>query len=120
VVLAPSTADTYHLINVAALEAMKPTAVLINLARGALIDEAALAQALRQQQIAGAALDVFETEPLPSDSPLWQFENVIVSPHVSGFTPHYDERASELFAENLRHYLNGEPLLNRVERERGY
>ena len=120
VVLAPSTADTYHLINVAALEAMKPTAVLINLARGALIDEAALAQALRQQQIAGAALDVFEEEPLPADSPLWQFENVILSPHVSGFTPHYDERASDLFVENLRRYLNEEPLLNLVERSRGY
>lgn len=120
VVLAPSTAESYHLINAAALAAMKPTAVLINLARGALVDEAALVNALQQQHIAGAALDVFETEPLPADSPLWQFENVIVSPHVSGFTPHYDERASELFAENLRRYLNGEPLLNRVERARGY
>ncbi|MCB0181631.1 MAG: D-2-hydroxyacid dehydrogenase [Anaerolineae bacterium] len=120
VVLAPSTTDTYHLINAAALETMKPTAVFINLARGALVDEAALVNALRQQQIAGAALDVFEEEPLPADSPLWQFENVILSPHVSGFTPHYDERASDLFVENLRRYLNEEPLLNLVERSRGY
>lgn len=120
VVLTPSTAETYHLINAAALETMKPTAVLINLARGALVDETALVNALRQQQIAGAALDVFETEPLPADNPLWQFENVIVSPHVSGFTPHYDERASDLFAENLRRYINGAPLLNQVERARGY
>ncbi|MGH2537513.1 MAG: NAD(P)-dependent oxidoreductase, partial [Candidatus Promineifilaceae bacterium] len=68
----------------------------------------------------GAGLDVFETEPLPADSPLWAMENVIISPHISGFTPHYDERAVELFSENLRRYLAGEPLLNTVNRELGY
>ncbi|HMQ51817.1 MAG TPA: D-2-hydroxyacid dehydrogenase [Anaerolineae bacterium] len=120
VLLAPLTSETHHLISTAALEKMKPTGVLINLARGALVDEAALVKALNQQQITGAALDVFEEEPLPADNPLWQFENVILSPHISGFTPNYDERASELFAENLRRYLNREPLLNLVERAREY
>lgn len=120
VLLAPLTSETHHLISTATFEKMKPTAVLINLARGALVDEAALVKALNQQQIAGAALDVFEEEPLPADNPLWQFENVILSPHISGFTPNYDERASELFAENLRRYLNREPLLNLVDRAREY
>jgi D-2-hydroxyacid dehydrogenase (NADP+) len=99
---------------------MKPTALLVNVARGAVVDEAALILALREGWIAGAALDVFEQEPLPANSLLWKMENVIISPHISGFTPHYDERATALFAENLRRYLAGEPLLNRVEREREY
>jgi phosphoglycerate dehydrogenase-like enzyme len=120
VVLAPLTPDTRYLIGAEALAQMKPTAYLFNLARGGLVDELALIEALRQGQIAGAGLDVFAIEPLPADSPLWQFENVIISPHVAGFTPHYDDRASDLFAENLRHYLAGEPLVNLVERERGY
>jgi phosphoglycerate dehydrogenase-like enzyme len=121
VVLAvPYTSATHHLIDQAALHAMKPTAVLINIARGAVVDEAALIRALREGWIAGAALDVFEQEPLPADSPLWTLEDVIISPHVAGFTPHYDDRATALFAENLRRYLAGEPLLNQVERGREY
>lgn len=119
-VAAPLTPDTRHLINAAALAAMKPTAVLVNIARGPLVDTAALVAALRQQQIAGAMLDVFEQEPLPADSPLWQLDNVILSPHISGFTHKYDDRASDLFAENLRRYLAGAPLLNSVNRETGY
>jgi phosphoglycerate dehydrogenase-like enzyme len=121
VVLAvPYTSTTHHLIGQAALHAMKPTAVLINVARGAVVDEAALIRALREGRIAGAALDVFEQEPLPADSPLWTLEDVVISPHVAGFTPHYDDRATALFAENLRRYLAGEPLLNQVERGREY
>lgn len=122
VVLAPLTPATRRLIGPAAFAAMKPTAYFFNLARGGLVDEAALIQALEEGQIAGAGLDVFETEPLPADSPLWQLdpERLIISPHVSGFSPNYDERASDLLAENLRRYLAGEPLLNLVERERGY
>jgi phosphoglycerate dehydrogenase-like enzyme len=65
-------------------------------------------------------LDVYEEEPLPDNSPLWNMENVILTPHVSGFTPHYDERATDIFAENLRRYLAGEPLLNLVDRQEGY
>ena len=120
VLTVPYTSATHHLIDRRALRAMKPTAVLINVARGAVVDEAALVYALREGWIAGAALDVFEREPLPDDSPLWKMDNVIISPHVAGFTPHYDDRATALFAENLRRYLGGEPLLNQVERGREY
>lgn len=120
VLLAPLTPDSYHLFNAEAFAQMKPTAFFFNLGRGAVADESALVDALQQGQIAGAGLDVFEQEPLPADSPLWQLDNIIISPHVSGFTPHYDDRGCDLFAENLRRYLAGEPLLNLVERERGY
>jgi phosphoglycerate dehydrogenase-like enzyme len=99
---------------------MKPGAYLVNISRGGTVDEGALIKALREGWIAGAGLDVFEEEPLPSDSPLYGLENVILSPHVSGFTLRYDERASDLFAENLRRYLTGEPLLNLVDKARGY
>jgi D-2-hydroxyacid dehydrogenase (NADP+) len=99
---------------------MKPSAVLVNIARGAVVDEAALIRALHEGWIAGAALDVFEQEPLSGDSPLWEMDNVIISPHVAGFTPHYDDRATALFADNLRRYLAGEPLLNQVDRGREY
>lgn len=120
VALAPLTSQTRHLINRQALAAMKPTAYLFNMGRGALIDEAALVDALQQHVIAGAGLDVFETEPLPVDSLLWALDNAIISPHVAGFSPHYDERASNLFTENLHRYLNNEPLLNLVNKTRGY
>jgi phosphoglycerate dehydrogenase-like enzyme len=121
VVLAvPYTSATHHLIDQTALQAMKPSAVLINIARGAVVHESALVHALRDGWIAGAALDVFEDEPLPQESPLWKMDNVIISPHVAGFTPHYDDRATALFAENLRRYVSGEPLLNRVHRGREY
>lgn len=120
VVLAPLTPETRHLFDAEAFAAMKTSAFFFNLARGGLVDEEALVAALRQGQIAGAGLDVFEEEPLPPASPLWRIDNVIISPHVSGFTLQYDDRASDLFAENLRRYLNGEPLLNLVDKERGY
>jgi phosphoglycerate dehydrogenase-like enzyme len=75
---------------------------------------------LAEGWIAGAGLDVFEQEPLPQDSPLWDLENVLISPHVAGFTPEYDRRAATLFAENMSRYLSGQPLLNRVDPQRGY
>ena len=120
VLVVPYTSAAHHMIGEQALRLMKPTAVLINIARGFVVDEAALVRALQEGWIAGAALDVFEQEPLPQDSPLWKMENVIISPHVAGFSPHYDDRATTLFAENLRRYLSGKPLLNRVERGREY
>jgi len=120
VLVAALTPETRHLFNPHTFAGMKSTAIFINLARGGLVDENALIAALQQGQIAGAGLDVFEREPLPPDSPLWAFNNVIISPHISGFSFKYDDRASDLFAENLRRYLNNEPLLNLVERERGY
>ncbi len=116
----PLTDKTRNLINPAALAAMKPTAILINIGRGGVIDEAALIEALDKKTIGGAGLDVYAIEPLPDDSPLWKLPNVIMSPHVSGFTPYYDDRATDLFAENLRRFVVGEPLLNVVDRSRDY
>lgn len=102
------------------LHAMKKTAVLVNVARGAVIDEAALITALSSRKIAGAALDVFQQEPLPTTSPLWNLDNVIISPHVSGNSVRYHEKAAALFAENLQRYLDKRPLLNLLNRKRGY
>lgn len=120
IVTLPLTPKTHHLFNEALLKEMKPNAFLVNVGRGGLIDEKALVKALKKGWIAGAGLDVFEQEPLPSDSPLWSMENVILTPHISGFTLQYDQRAVDLFAENLRRYLAGEMLLNKVSRDAGY
>jgi len=120
VLCAPLTAETRGLIGDAELARMKPSAYFINVGRGASVDEAALARALRERRIAGAAVDVFAHEPPPAGHPLYGLDNVILSPHVSGFLPSYDEKCSVLFAENLRRHLAGEPLLNRVDRSRGY
>ena len=120
VVALPLTPETTHLIGEAELRAMKPTAYLVNIARGSIVDEAALIRALGEGWIDGAGLDVFEQEPLPPNSPLWDLENALISPHVAGFTPRYDERCTALFAQNLGRYLAGEPLLNLVDKARGY
>lgn len=119
-ITAPLTPKTQRLINEAVLNAMKPNAVLINVARGPLIDEAALISALAAERIRGAALDVFEEEPLPKTSPLWNLDNVIITPHISGNSANYHEKAADLFAENLRRYLDNKPLLNKINRENGY
>jgi phosphoglycerate dehydrogenase-like enzyme len=120
VVAVPLTLETRKLIGKAELRAMKPSAYLVNISRGGTVDEVALLRALQEGWIAGAGLDVFEEEPLSSDSPLYELENIILSPHVAGFTLRYDERASDLFAENLRRYLAGERLLNLMDKARGY
>jgi phosphoglycerate dehydrogenase-like enzyme len=120
VMSAPSTADTRHLLDASALRAMKPSAYFVNVGRGATVDEAALAEALAARRIAGAAIDVFAQEPPPAGHAFYGLDNVILSPHVSGFLPSYDEQCSILFAENLRRYLDGAPLLNLVDRARGY
>jgi len=120
VLCAPLTADTRGLIGEAALRRMKRSAYFVNVGRGASVDEAALAHALRERWIAGAALDVFAQEPPPAGHPFYGLDNVILSPHVSGFLPSYDEKCSVLFALNLRRYLAGEPMLNLVDRTRGY
>jgi phosphoglycerate dehydrogenase-like enzyme len=93
---------------------------LINIARGEVVDELALIEALSEKMIAGAALDVFAREPLPADSPLWELENVILSPHVTGGIENYNEVATNIFCDNLRRYLAGEPLRNVVDPDRGY
>lgn len=121
VVLAvPLTQETRHLIGTEELRAMKPTAVLINISRGAVVDETALVLALKEGWIGGAGLDVFEREPLPEDSELWGMENVILTPHISGGTERYFQRAIPIFCENLRRYLEDRPLLNVVDPRRGY
>lgn len=121
VVLATAlTAETRRLIGANELERMRPGAVLVNLGRGSLVDETALVAALARGRIAGAALDVFEEEPLPAESPLWSMPHVIVTPHVSGVGPRYWERALELFADNLERFLGGRPLMNVVDKRAGY
>lgn len=120
VVTAPLTPATRRMIGERELRAMKSTAILINIGRGGTIDEVALIQALRENRIAGAGLDVFETEPLPVDSPLWDMDNVIITAHYAGNTPAYTERALDLFLDNLHRYRTGIPLRNVVDMERGY
>lgn len=119
-VAVPLTAATRGMIDEPALRAMKPTAFLINIARGDVCDESALVRALETNQIGGAALDVFHQEPLPSSHPLWHLANCIVSPHMSSLTPLYAERAAILFEENLRRYLSGDSLYNVVDMPLGY
>jgi phosphoglycerate dehydrogenase-like enzyme len=99
---------------------MGPGTRFVNVGRGSAVDEAALVRALEQGSIAGAALDVFETEPLPADSPLWSMPNVLVSPHMSANFAGWRETLVELFVENLERYLTGRPLKNVVDKERGY
>ncbi len=116
----PLTEDTRHLLGEAELRSMKKNAFIVNVARGAIIDEAALIRALQEGWIGGAAVDVFESEPLPPESPLWDMENVIVSPHNAGNTEIYAARTVDLFCDNLLRYLKGEPLENVVDPGRGY
>ncbi|MCC6616219.1 MAG: D-2-hydroxyacid dehydrogenase [Anaerolineae bacterium] len=120
VIITPLTSESRHLINEEVLSGMKKSAVLINVARGPVVDEQALISALAANTIAGAALDVFETEPLPSTSPLWNLDNVIISPHIAGNSVDYHDRAAMVFIENLQRYLEKRPLLNVVDRARGY
>jgi len=120
VVAAPLLGATCGLINAARLAVMKPGAYLINVGRGPQVDEVALAEALRSHRIAGAALDVFEREPLPKDSPLWDAENLLITPHTAGLTDKLWHRHYELFSENLRRYLAGQPLRFVVDKQKGY
>jgi phosphoglycerate dehydrogenase-like enzyme len=120
VICVPLTTRTQGMINAGVFDAMKPSAYLIDISRGGVVNHTDLVAALRDRRIAGAALDVFPEEPLPADSPLWKMPNVYVSPHISGNTPFYDERATDLFVANLKRYLASEPLLNQVDVELGY
>jgi D-2-hydroxyacid dehydrogenase (NADP+) len=120
VLVLPATPATIGLIGARELRLMRPDAYLINVGRGATVDEPALIQALREGTIAGAGLDVFAEEPLPAHSPLWEMENVIVTAHYAGSTPRYNERAMALFLDNLERLTNGAPLRNVANPERGY
>jgi phosphoglycerate dehydrogenase-like enzyme len=120
VLAAPVTASTKALVSAERLALMKPDACLINVGRGPLIDEPALATALREKRIGGAALDVFPKEPLAADSPLWDVPNLLITPHTAALTVKLWERQYALFAENLRRYLNGQQLLAVVDKGKGY
>jgi phosphoglycerate dehydrogenase-like enzyme len=120
VIAVPLTAETRGMIGRAELAAMKPDAWLVNISRGAIVDEEALVEALKEGRIGGACLDVFAEEPLPPESPLWDMPNVIITPHNSWSSPHIEEREIALFLENLRRYVAGEPLLNVVDKQAGY
>lgn len=116
----PSTDATQHLLDAARIALLRPDAVVVSVGRGDVIDEAALADALAAGRLRGAALDVFEHEPLPPESPLWRLDNTLVLPHVSATTPRFWERQVALIRENVRRYLAGEPLRNVVDKRRGY
>ncbi|NJD59995.1 MAG: D-2-hydroxyacid dehydrogenase [Anaerolineales bacterium] len=120
VVCLPRTSATKNLLGAKELAACKPGAYLVDISRGEILDHNALIPLLRERKLAGAALDVFPVEPLPADSPLWKLPNVIITPHIAGFSPHYDERAAELFTQNLRRYLEQLPLYNRLDPALGY
>jgi phosphoglycerate dehydrogenase-like enzyme len=120
VIAAPLTEETRGMIDAAALAAMKPSAYLINIARGPIIDEPALIAAMNAGRIAGAALDTFEEEPLPPESPLWRLPNITITPHTTSGSPRMHERQIALFLENLRRFRGGEPMLNVVDKAAGY
>jgi phosphoglycerate dehydrogenase-like enzyme len=115
VVSLPLTDQTAGLIDRATIERLPPSCIFVNVGRGGVVDEPALVDALRGRRIAGAVLDVFATEPLPDDSPLWTLPNVLVTPHAVALSPRENQRIAELFVDNLRRYLDGRPLRNLVE-----
>jgi len=120
VMTTPRTPATLGMFDAAAFAAMKPGARLIDVARGGIVVVEALRQALASGRLAGAALDVFDPEPMPADSPFWDMENVMVTPHSSGVFPGWDLAALEIFADNLKRRLAGQPLFNVVDPARGY
>jgi len=119
---APNTPETHHMIGAEAFTVMKPTAIVINVGRGPVIDEAALIQALKDKKIAAAALDVFEKEPLPSDHPFWNMPNVLISPHSADHTrePDWLDLAVQRFVDNFHRYQKREPLEALVDKKAGY
>ena len=120
VLAAPLLDKTRGLINAERFALMKPESFLINVGRGPQVDEAALADTLRNRRIAGAALDVFEQEPLPANSPLWDLENLLITPHTAGLTDKLWHRHYELFSDNLRRYIARQPLRYVVDKIKGY
>ncbi len=116
----PETPATHELFNAEMISAMKPGTLLVNVSRGGLFHEPSLLAAMKSGHIAAAVLDVFQQEPLPEDSPFWKLPNLIITPHISGFSANAVNDLTMLFAENLRRYLDGSPLLNLVDREKGY
>jgi phosphoglycerate dehydrogenase-like enzyme len=119
-VAAPLNAETVGLINEAEFAAMKPTAVIINVGRGPVIDERAMINALSHNKIKGAALDVFDQEPLPANHPFYKLENVLLSPHCADHTPDWLDNAMRFFIAQFEKFRRGEPLLNVVDKKLGY
>ncbi len=122
VAAAPLTLETHHMLSDPQFEVMKPSAIVINVGRGPVIDEAALIRALQNKKIAAAALDVFEKEPLPQDSPLWDMDNVLISPHCTDRTrdPDWLDLSAQAFVENFRRFIHGQELENVVDKKAGY
>ncbi|MGN0650460.1 MAG: D-2-hydroxyacid dehydrogenase [Oscillospiraceae bacterium] len=120
----PHTAQTCGVLSAERILRMKHGAILVNVGRGSLIDEAALAEALQNGRLFGAVLDVFEKEPLPENSPLWDMENVIITPHISGPSfghfPEVERKIAEICAENVARFISGEPLINVIDKAKGY
>lgn len=116
----PHTPATHHILDARRLAMMKPGAMVFNIGRGGLIDQGALIDALRQGRLAGAGLDVTDPEPLPADSPLWEMEQVLITPHVSGTSPDNNARKMAIFLDNLARFVRGEPLTNQVDFSQGY
>jgi D-2-hydroxyacid dehydrogenase (NADP+) len=120
VICLPLTDQTRGLIGEAQLRSMKPTACIINISRGHIIDERALVKALKEKWIAGAGMDVFSREPLEADSELWSLPNMIITPHVAGFLTDYNKRTTDFFCKNMKRYLKGKKLLNVVDKKKGF
>ena len=120
VLSAPLTPETRGIVGAAELRAMRPSAVLINMGRGPLVDETALIAALREKRIGGAALDVFDQEPLPAGHPFYTLDNLLLSPHSADHTPDWKQRAMQVFLDNFERYRKGEPLRNVVDKRQGY
>ena len=120
VIATPSTAETRGMISAERISRMKPAAMLINIARGEIIDESALIAALASGKLGAAALDVTAHEPLPADDPLWSTPNLFLSPHLSGLTPRYSERLTDILLDNIARYRDGRPMRNLVHAARGY
>ena len=120
VIIVPLTEETYHMIGERELKLMKPTGILINVARGKVVDESALIKALKERWIFSAGLDVFETEPLPPESELWELDNVVITPHIAGLNPHYTDRLLDIFIRNLQAYPDISKMINVVDKRLGY
>lgn len=120
VITLPLTAQTRGMFNADVLAAMKPGSFLVNMGRGGVVDETALANMLQEHRLGGAVMDVFSEEPLPATSPLWKTNRLLITPHIAGLSSHYDERALELFTVNLERFIRGERLLNLYQPSRGY
>ena len=120
IIALPHTQETHHLFSKAQFAAMKKSAFFINIGRGSIVREADMVDALKEGLIAGAGLDVFETEPLPESNELWGMDNVIITPHSAGSTPNYMDRFADIFCDNLKAFVNNKPLPNLVDRGKGY